>query len=171
MTDLRPARHRRITSKVNKLLSAPEADAVGVAKAQTRGEWSSTLTTVSAIFGVAFVLALTQGILIYPGGLLLVWGARQLKPPRVVAVTSLGIRVYSTSFFSGGPKDLVCVLPLTPFPHANSKQLLTLGDELIKLSRTEYQTLANLTTVAVERRATQVKVQALVQEQVWSDVA
>lgn len=153
MAGISKRRQRKLIKKLEAVPSSPDGPLLGVVTGTTRGEWTPTMTAVTVLFGLAFVAALSQGIVLLPGGLFFFWMVRSLKPPRLLFVSPTQISVYSHSFVRGLAKDLVSTSPVVPFQTQCVEQPVMLGGEAIKLPNKEYERLVSLSALALAEQS------------------
>ena len=96
------------------------------------------------IFLVGFIIGLLLGYILIPGGLLLVYVFHEVRPPRAVVVTDLGLALLTRSFWRNRPEKVLALLPAAPiFPAAGTGSVpLILGPERVTLSRHEFGIVA-----------------------------
>jgi len=119
-----------------------------------RGRAHPRMTTGAIVAITLFVLvfgaALAAGRVIYPGALLLIWVASEIRPYRAVVVTTLGVVLTTHSIITGRSRVIV-YLPfdaaLQPVPRSG-KPKLQLGPDLLTLSAHEHQLLVAAATTA-----------------------
>jgi hypothetical protein len=119
-----------------------------------RGRAHARMTTGAivaiALFVLVFVAALAAGRVIYPGALLLIWVASEIRPYRAVVVTTLGI-VLTTHSIITGRATVIAYLPfeaaLQQVPRSG-KPKLQLGPDLLTLPAREHELLVAAATTA-----------------------
>jgi hypothetical protein len=116
-------------------------------RAYAIGRAHARLTTGSVVVGGAFLIAvmvaLMLGYVLLPGGLLVLFLFREVRPPRAVVVADMGLTVMNRSFWNGRPSRILAALPPAPLPSPGpvGSVTLQLGSERITLSRPEFDVL------------------------------
>jgi hypothetical protein len=106
------------------------------------------MTTAAAVtlgvFGVAFMVALALGEVIFPGVVLVWFVVRAVRPLLGVAVTHRGLAVVHISAVTGRPNRVVVLLPpLPPWPGpVTGPATVELGPEQVRFSAKELVRLA-----------------------------
>lgn len=138
MFSLRPRTRQAWTKKLNDLNSGHGTiSAVFAGRAQFR--WAQEVfIALGVVFALIVVLLLATGTLFLPGGLLLIYIAQSLRPPRTVGVSDGEVVVASRSFVNSKPKTIVARAALRSVAHDRAKRTLTIGDEVITFTPKEH---------------------------------
>ena len=135
----RAKRARQAAAKLS-----PPANAVTMVQGSGHFRMTTAAWVVIGLFVAAFVYALSRGVVILPG-LLLIFGLwSTIRPGRDLVVTDRGLAVFHRSSFNGRPSTLVVLLPLAPIYAASASGTaeLELGPERVTLKRAEFDRLA-----------------------------
>jgi hypothetical protein len=115
-----------------------------VAREYVVGRANARMTKGAAIaigvFGVAFIAALAAGQVIVPGGLLLVFVVRSIRPPRSIVATNEGIAVLDRNFVHARPSKLLAMIPaesIRPHLQGSGPATIDLGRENVTFPRKE----------------------------------
>jgi hypothetical protein len=139
------SRQRKAIQAATQLVGLPRSvRAYAAGRANFR--WTTGAIATVCIFGVLFIgLALLAGRILLPGGLLLVYLSRAVRPPRGVAVVDNSLVVFALSFWNGRPRRVMQELPISMLRQLtgpNAKVVrLEAGDEVIRLSRRRFDLL------------------------------
>jgi len=133
---------KKLTASAGKVLGAGTVRGVFVGKAHAR------MTTPAAIaigvFATAFVVAVVNGVVLFPGGIVLLLVISSIRPQRVVALTDDGVALISRSVFTGRPSKVLARLPHTVLtaPGSLAQQgPVALGPDRVTFSRKERERL------------------------------
>lgn len=129
--------------QANEQLPAGFDPAIALVSGKFRQGWTNKLTLASVGFGVIFIVALAFGYILIPGGLFVVWAAREMNQPRAITVSRTHISTFTQGAFNNKPGQLVGTIPIGPLPPSNSDATLVIGGETIQINKKEYQLLLN----------------------------
>lgn len=101
---------RKLAERSSRLLE-PGSSVDGVVLGRAHARMTTPVAVLVGLFGVAFVVGLAFGVLLFPGVILLLVLASWIRPPRVVAVADRGVAVLSRSTLTGRPSKVVATLP------------------------------------------------------------
>ena len=148
-------RHRRkIAAQAGKLL--PPGTTIrdaGQGKAQARH--STGAVVALCVFAAVFVVAVLNGILIYPGGLLVWFVIASIWPQRLIVIADQGIAVLDKSRMNSKPTKVVATVPLEawqPLINGQGDVKVQLGADHIRFNRRELERL-NATVQALRQPA------------------
>jgi hypothetical protein len=119
-------------------------------RGRAHARMTNRATVVIVLVVLVVVAALAAGRVLFPGALVLIWLASEIRPYRAVVVTTQGVVLVTYSIINGRSR-VITYLPfeaaLQPVP-TSGKAKLRLGPDLVTLSRREYQLLVAAATKA-----------------------
>jgi hypothetical protein len=123
-------------------LGNPPAEFVFMGRAPF--QWTNTMTVLATMFAAAFAFAITQGVVLFPGGILAVILYHSAKPPRLASVGDGHVSIWSQSMWANGPKDLLAIVHPHEVQFGHDRDV-TIGSVPMKLSESEWSALSAAT--------------------------
>ena len=146
---------RKLAERASRVLPGGTVVREAVAgRAQPR--FTPPVIVVLVLYAVAMAVALALGVVLIPGGILLLLLVQAIIPQRVVVIADQGVAVLARSSLTGRPSKVVAQLPLSVLhgsqPVGGGKGRLALGPDQITFPRREHERLLAATrTSAVAR--------------------
>jgi len=145
-------RSRRNGTRAAQRLLGPDVVIREIGFGRAHARLTTSAIALVSIFVVAFIVALALGVVLIPGGLLLIVVLGLIRPPRAVVVTDHGTALLNRGIGTGRPTKVLALLAHDALPPPSALvsgiRAVPLGPDRVSFSRKEIERLTTAASLA-----------------------